>query len=351
MKVEKYQFKERKYKIKDPSHVDEYVAELDLIDNYQVLRVFMIDKNNCLEVQRVFFDCEGKESPLVIAYGTKYYNYEYHPDYSTKFTYRAIRRIAYYVGRIIITKVHPELSCYFPKRKCQKATKTDLFFYLSYIIPKRKDSNYETIAKIDFDTFILLYLQSANDWQFKEYVVEYQRVWQLLEKYKYKNHKKKIGLYVDYLKMLKKCGYDLRNRKYICPRNIKIAHDKLQKVSGKLEVKQQAKIYNCKLKKYKELEIKKGDIYIKALSSVSDYKQEGLEQHNCVYSSEYFTHADTIIFTSYVSGKKDSTIEYIISKNKVFQCYGKSNRITANQKKLIKIVEKEMPEKMKMLRA
>lgn len=164
----------------------------------------------------------------------------------------------------------------------------------------------------------------------------------------FRNHYlvKDANIWCDYIDMLKCLGKDIRNAKYVCPMDLKKAHDKAAQKKIKKEVEEEIDSPDFLLKelRYKEskskflgLAFSDGLIYIKLIGSVKDMILEGKVMHHCV--GHYYTQEDSLIFSATINGKRIETVEVSISQMKVVQCSGVCNKITQYHNRIIKLVE------------
>ena len=112
---------------------------------------------------------------------------------------------------------------------------------------------------------------------------------------------KDASLWEDYMSLLAYFGKDLRNAHYVCPKNLKVAHDGLLKKKTAIEAKLRqerdriatirrreklmkdiAGFYE-RMKKFFGMKITDGNIVICPLESITQFYQEGKAMHHCVY--------------------------------------------------------------------
>ena len=115
-----------------------------------------------------------------------------------------------------------------------------------------------------------------------------------------------LGLWCDYIKMLQTCKKDTRNPHYICPDNLRQAHNIYHKKVMAIEerrrreadirrkekealAEQEKRDSFLKLKsKFFGLVISDGEIEVKVLESVEEFIEEGDVQHICVGTAMYY---------------------------------------------------------------
>ena len=183
-----------------------------------------------------------------------------------------------------------------------------------------------------------------------------------------KRHKYQIGnlsMWCDYLRMLKKLGQDLRNPKNICPEDFIVAHDnatrKIEALHEKeraadrrrweaerrereqqrqLQRKKDAEDFIANKSKFFGLVITDEEIIVKVLESIDEYYNEGKVQNICVFGSEYYKKADTLILSARIGSKIIETVELDLRTLKVVQCHGKYNQDTEYHERIIDLVNK-----------
>ena len=172
-----------------------------------------------------------------------------------------------------------------------------------------------------------------------------------------------IGMWCDYLKMLKNLGQDLRNPKNICPDDFIKAHDeasrridaKREKERAELErryeqerrEREQQRLLREKQKeqdfinqksKFFGLVISDNEITVKVLESIEEYYEEGKTQNICVFGSSYYTKANSLILSARIDGRIIETIEVDLHTFQVVQCHGKNNKDTDYHERIVNLV-------------
>ena len=183
-----------------------------------------------------------------------------------------------------------------------------------------------------------------------------------------KRHKYRIdnfSMWCDYLRMLNKLGQDLRNPKNICPEDFMAAHDnatrKIEAIHEKeraeqrrrweierrereqqrqLQREKDAEDFIANKSKFFGLVITDEEIIVKVLESIDEYYSEGKAQNICVFGSEYYKKADTLILSARIGGEIIETVEVDLRTLKVVQCHGKYNQDTEYHERIIDLVNK-----------
>ena len=182
---------------------------------------------------------------------------------------------------------------------------------------------------------------------------------------RYKFRIDNFSMWCDYLRMLNKLGQDLRNPKNICPEDFMAAHDKAtRKIEAihekerierqrrweierrereqqrQLQRKKDAEDFIANKSKFFGLVITDEEIIIKVLESIDEYYSEGKAQNICVFGSEYYKKADTLILSARIGGEIIETVEVDLRTLKVVQCHGKYNQDTEYHERIIDLVNK-----------
>lgn len=178
----------------------------------------------------------------------------------------------------------------------------------------------------------------------------------LRNKYKVKD----ASMYFDYLDLLSYFGKDLHNSKFVCPRDLKKEHDRFmikkreilrleEQERNRLQItKRQENLekaiieYVERNKKFFDLEFTKDNITIKLLQSVEEFKEEGDELNHCVYTNEYYTKQNSLVFSAKVEGKRAETIEVQLPDMKIKQSRGLNNDPTKYHDTIVDLVSKNL---------
>ena len=168
-------------------------------------------------------------------------------------------------------------------------------------------------------------------------------------KYKVKD----ASMWKDYLDLLNHFGKDLHNAKYVCPKDLRKAHDRyVRKQRGvdereelnekRRKVKEQEKEFRELKKQFFGISFSEGNITVKVLTTVKAHLKEGDVLHHCVFSNSYHLKPESLILSATVDGKKMETVEVSLKSFTVQQCRGKFNNNTAYHKRIINLVNKNM---------
>ena len=172
-----------------------------------------------------------------------------------------------------------------------------------------------------------------------------------------------ISMWCDYLRMLMNLGEDIRNPKNICPQDFIEAHDNaIRKIEAKhrkeraeaerrmevemrereqqklLQEQEREEDFKALKSKFFGLVITDNEISVKVLESIAEYYEEGVTQDICVFGSEYYKIADTLILSARIGGEIIETVEVDLNTLKVVQCHGKHNQNTEYHDRIIDLV-------------
>ena len=155
--------------------------------------------------------------------------------------------------------------------------------------------------------------------------------------------------WMDYIKMLERCGKDILSPKYICPANLQEEHDRyvrkvyiLEDRKKKAEDIRRAQEREASFKEQKEkffgISINDGEIEVKVLESVEEYRQEAESQHICLFSAAYDQREDSLIFSARIDGRIIETIEVDLKTLKVVQSRGVCNQNTEYHDRIVNLI-------------
>ena len=154
------------------------------------------------------------------------------------------------------------------------------------------------------------------------------------------------SIWCDYIDMLRHAGKDICNAHYVCPANLKEAHDKLVEKRNKenhqkkvMDAKSHDEEYWKKKGKFFGLVFTDGTIKIRVLESVVEFMEEGSELHHCVYANKYYEKDNSLIFSATIEGIRMETIEVSLSKMQIVQCRGKHNGISHYHDQIMQLMK------------
>ena len=158
----------------------------------------------------------------------------------------------------------------------------------------------------------------------------------------------------DYIRLLDYFHKDLHNAKYVCPDNLKVAHDTLMDKKAKIEKVEHERAEIAKMKAERENYIKHmgkffgllitdDNLVIRPLKSVDEFYEEGQKMHHCVYQCEYFKRHDSLILTTRdKEGNRIETIEVNLRLYRVVQSRGVCNKNSEYHDRIVSLVNNNM---------
>ncbi len=172
-----------------------------------------------------------------------------------------------------------------------------------------------------------------------------------------------IGMWCDYLMMLKNLGKDIRNPKNICPQDFIEAHDRVHRLidakreKARAERERQYEIERREREQQRLLKEKENEdkfialkskffglvitdnkLTIKVLESIDEYYEEGRKQDIWVFGAGYYRKENTLILSARIGGEIIETVEVDLHTFKVVQCHGKYNKDTKYHDRIIDLV-------------
>ena len=145
-------------------------------------------------------------------------------------------------------------------------------------------------------------------------------------------------MWMDYIKMLECCGKDILSPKYICPANLKEAHDEyVEKVNRQRRKERMDKERQQAIKdrtefeelksRYFGLSMTDGEIEIHSIDSIDAYYEIGERNHICCGTAKYFLKEKTLTLTAYIGDKQIATIEISLDDYQIIQCRAFANKV------------------------
>lgn len=164
---------------------------------------------------------------------------------------------------------------------------------------------------------------------------------------------KDASMWRDYLGFLNYFGMDTHNAKYVCPENLKGAHDLWMKKKNKVEAKRkeeerrkEAAVADAEYKKLKskffDICISDGVIAIGVLKSVQEFLEEGESMHHCVFSGGYYEKKDSLVLSAHIGDKRIETIELSLKTLEIIQSRGICNKNTEYHDRIIGLVKQNI---------
>jgi hypothetical protein len=162
-------------------------------------------------------------------------------------------------------------------------------------------------------------------------------------------------MWADYIRIIEDEGKDTHNAHYVCPKDLKAAHDAAHKQHERLlekrrEEQQRADAakweqqYQVDKRAYLGICFGNEDIVVTVLQSVADFAEEGKAMHHCVFSAGYYKRADCLILTARAKsdGERIETIEVSLKTFEVVQSRAKFNRNSPQHDEILQLMHDNM---------
>ena len=162
------------------------------------------------------------------------------------------------------------------------------------------------------------------------------------------------SMWIDYMRLLEYFNLDIHNPYYICPSDIKAAHDRLMDKRRKIEeeherIRKMKDMAECESKylsdkaKFFGICFGNKDITISVIKSVHDMYEEGETMHHCVFTMEYYKNENSLIMSARdKEGNRIETIEVDIKNYKLVQSKGVCNSISDKHDEIVNLVNDNM---------
>lgn len=162
---------------------------------------------------------------------------------------------------------------------------------------------------------------------------------------------KDASMWYDMLDALTFLHLDTHNAHYVCPDDLKAAHDnfvgKMQRIKAKMEEERIRKKtafdesnYNKQKGRYLGICFGNEHIRITVLQHVSDFYEEGKQMHHCVFTNRYYEKKDSLVLSAKdENDNRLATIELSLRNYRVLQCRAKCNQKPELYDEIVSIVE------------
>ncbi len=291
-----------------------------------------------MEVARYWLDENGKTEVTALRRTLGYYLDSFVFD-----NYIELRNDNNVYRQIADCKVYPYYSA------IPKLRRNGLKGSLSEIEPTKlmeallKDSRAETMFKAGRKVDLNYFLQHPM------YFDLYWNTYKIVLRNNY--HISDISLWVDYIRLLERCGRDIHNAHYVCPLDLKAEHDRYQERVRVIQEREKREAQRKKAleneARFKELKGKffglsftDGLIVVSVLESVDDYYKEGNALHHCVGQCEYYLKPQSLVFSARIDNQRIETIELSLETFKILQSRGLCNKATEYHDRIIRLVQK-----------
>ena len=161
------------------------------------------------------------------------------------------------------------------------------------------------------------------------------------------------NLWCDMIDTLATLNKDIRSPKYVCPTDLRAAHDHYQAkrramrereniIKKRKEAMEAEQAYKQLKAKFFGIEFTDGIIRIHVLESVQEHLEEGTAMHHCVYDAHYYSKPQSLIFAATKDGERIETIEVSLETMKVVQSRGVCNKNTEYHEQILALMQKNM---------
>ena len=185
---------------------------------------------------------------------------------------------------------------------------------------------------------------------FLDHITELDKIWNSYKIARRNGYRiPDISLWADLVQTLEACGRDIHNAHYVCPGNLKEAHDywtrrraqilEKERSRKQLEKAMRSEADFIRLKsKFFDLTISDGTIEIVVLDSIRAFKEEGETMHHCVFSNSYYDRPDSLVMSARIEGKRIETIELSLTDMKILQSRAVCNGTSEYHDRIINLV-------------
>lgn len=162
------------------------------------------------------------------------------------------------------------------------------------------------------------------------------------------------GMWLDYVQQLEILGLDTHNAHYVCPPDLKKAHQQTQKRYNKLSNEDRQKgiaasweeEYLAAKGRYFSLDFNDDSVRVYTAPSVEEIRKEAKRMGHCVFSNGYYKRQESLIMLAVdcQTGKHLETVEVNLSRFEVAQSRGYGNKPTPAHAAIVRLVNSKMGE-------
>jgi hypothetical protein len=209
-----------------------------------------------------------------------------------------------------------------------------------------RDSLAETLLKASQISMLAYYLTSheqhlKQNWQAvktclkNNYIISDYKIWED---------------YIDLLRWFKK---DLSCVLYVCPDNLREAHDRLvvkkrviqrrkYLIEMRSEILEAQNVYAEEKKDFFGLCFSEKNLTVSVIENVQDFMEEGDNLHHCVFTNEYYKKKNSLILSAKVDSQSVETIELSLKNMEIIQCRGFKNNASKHHKQIISLLNRNL---------
>lgn len=164
---------------------------------------------------------------------------------------------------------------------------------------------------------------------------------------------KDAKLWVDYLDLLEYYWKDLKSAKYVCPKDLRKAHDKLMSRKQKEIMKKtfeenkkqigknQKQFFRAK-QHFFGLIFSEKNISISVIETVKEFLEEGCYHNHCVFTNEYYKKQNSLILSAKVDGIPTETIQLSLENFEVLQSRGRGNKASKYNRQILSLINRNL---------
>lgn len=167
-------------------------------------------------------------------------------------------------------------------------------------------------------------------------------------------------LWFDYINDLMFLGLDIHNAHYVCPKNLRRAHDVMGRRRGRivreredrdeaLEGRKFEKVYKKAKKPFIGMVFGDERVQVAVLNSVEEVRKEAEAMHHCVFRNGYYKHGDNLLMSARdaVTGKRLETVEISLRTFGVLQSRALQNGTSKEHQHILDLCKENIPEMRK----
>ena len=209
-----------------------------------------------------------------------------------------------------------------------------------------KNNTFETLLKVGQNALATYYvLQPSFNMR------DYMHAVNICTRNKYRV--KDADIWLDYIHMLIITGRDSHNAVYVCPADLKDAHDRILELLGACPhdheendtaVSVRAARYRAKMKMFQDVKMKSEDFSIAPIMTIAALRQEGEEMSHCVYRNKYDRKNNLILSVRKRTRQREriATVEVGLDKFTILQCRGKNNTVPPHHAEIRELINRNM---------
>lgn len=325
-----------------------YYTIFDKVEEYQVLRHFMVSKwckvgyPACITIDECvqnWISPDGKIENMAKTTFMNYFSDSWNMSSPIELRRESSKYNIYSYYIYPKKKIIPEL-----KRNGFKGWLHDISPY--YLLPNLlSQPKIETLMKAKQYKLLARF---CNDYS----ITKIDKYWAAIKICIRNNYiVKDASNWCDYIDLLLHFGKDIRNSHFVCPENLNAVHDKYVEKRRiereRLEVEEKKKraieneaAYKEFIERFLGLSLSDGEVIVEPLKSVAEFISEGDDMHHCVFANNYFERDDCLILSAKINGQRIETIQFDLNELQVVQSRGIFNKNTTYHKRIVELVNK-----------